>query len=84
MPVTLHAADPAEAPEVPAEAPEEPTPAPTQHVHQWVDVTETVPVPGEGHWETITTPAVTRPSSPASAARPAGKRSKAIDCLRGQ
>lgn len=43
-----------EAPEKPVETPEPtPTPAPTQHVHKWVDVTETVTVPEEGHWETV-------------------------------
>ena len=57
---------PAEAPEAPTPAPTEeapekpvgtpeptPTPAPTQHVHKWVDVTETVQVPEEGHWDTV-------------------------------
>lgn len=43
-----------EAPEKPVETPEPtPTPAPTQHVHKWVDVTETVQVPEEGHWDTV-------------------------------
>ena len=52
------AAPTGEAPEKPTQAPTAaptaaPTPAPTQHAHKWVDVTETVTVPEEGHWETV-------------------------------